>query len=55
MTWSSIAPDLNPVKHLWSILKQKVQQQNPSRKEQKIAEYLSTDSCRTFIIHAQQD
>lgn len=29
------SPDLNPIEKLWSIFKQKVEQQNPSSKEQR--------------------
>ena len=57
MTWPNMSPDLNPIEQLQNILNWKLEQQNPSSKEQLkiiICEHLSAVLCKTGIIHVQE-
>jgi len=55
LDWPAQSPDLNPIKHLWSILKTKIRQHNITSKEhlkfvlKKEWDTISLEECRKLV------
>ena len=53
--WPSMSPDINPIEHLWGVLKRKVEQRQPSSRSQ-LKEVISeewhlitAETCSNFV------
>ncbi len=51
MDWPSMSPDLNPIEHLWGILKRKVEERNVSNIHQLMEEWKRTPvaTCEALV------
>ena len=55
LEWPPQSPDLNPIEHLWSLLKKKIAQRKPKSKSELISkikeewEKITPDICNTLI------
>ncbi len=58
MDWPSMSPDLNPIEHLWGILKQKVEERKVSNIHQLRDVFVEEDSSGNLWssgeLHAQK-
>ncbi len=59
MEWPSMSPDLNPIEHMWGILKRKVEKHHVSNIQQLrdviMEEDASNNLCSSGEFHAQED
>ena len=59
MEWPSMSPDLNPIEHLWGVLKRKVEKCHASNIQQLhdggVEEDPSNNLCSSGELHAQED
>ncbi len=61
MEWPSMSPDLNPIEHMWGILKRKVEKHHVSNIQQLrdviggVEEDASNNLCSSGEFHAQED
>ncbi len=57
MEWPSMSPDLNPIEHMWGILKRKVEKHHVSNIQQLrdviMEEDASNNLCSSGEFHAQ--
>ncbi len=63
LEWPSMSPDLNPIEHMWGILKWKVEKHHVSNIKQLrdiiigrgVEEDVSNNLCSSGEFHAQED
>ncbi len=60
MEWPSMSPDLNPIEHMWGILKRKVEKLHVSNIQQLRDVIMekwkrSNNMCSSGELHAQED